>query len=492
MESFSGGRTVVVGARDLKEAEDFVVKDIQKSLQSEMMKSSRKGGKGGRYKRLHPSLDKDGFWVIGKRLKNFNAMTPDSRLQKLLPASHRGTRLFMERAHRAGHRGRDATLARFRQYYWAPHGGKLATSVRRNCQLCKLREASLLEQEMGPLPGARLRPAPAFNSVMLDLFGPYTVRGEVQKRTSGKAYGVIFTDLTMRAVHIEAVFGYDTSSFLMALSRFASVRGWPETIYSDPGSQLIGAERELKKHWEKIDQEELRRAATDKGLTWVFGPADSPWNQGAVEALVKSAKRAIHFAVHDQRLSVPEFQTLCSEVSNLLNERPIGNLPSTDSEVNVLTPNSLLLGRATAVNPLGWQPHGLRITTRYHLVQAITDEFWRKWTELYAPTLVVHRKWHTAYRNLKPGDIVIVADKNTLRGEYRLAEVKEVFPGCDGKVRQVAVRYKVYKVGEDVREYSGARDITVSRSVHRLALLVPVDYDAEQAEEEFTKEIELV
>ena len=30
---------------------------------------------------------------------------------------------------------------------------------------------------------------------MLDLFGTFTVRGEVQKRTSGKAYGVLFTDL---------------------------------------------------------------------------------------------------------------------------------------------------------------------------------------------------------------------------------------------------------------------------------------------------------
>ena len=77
---------------------------------------------------------------------------------------------------------------------------------------------------MGLLPEARLKPSPTFNHVMLDLFGPYTVRGEVQKRTSGKAYGVMFTDLAMRAVHIEVVFGYDTSNFLMALSRFASLR----------------------------------------------------------------------------------------------------------------------------------------------------------------------------------------------------------------------------------------------------------------------------
>ncbi|XP_048579343.1 uncharacterized protein LOC125560937 [Nematostella vectensis] len=121
--SFSGGRTSEILARDLQEAEDFVVKDIQKSLQSEMSKSSRKGGKGGRYQRLHPTFDEDCFWVVGKRLNSFNAMTPDSRLHRLLPSSHRGTRLLMERAHRAGHRGRGATLARFRQYYWVPHGG---------------------------------------------------------------------------------------------------------------------------------------------------------------------------------------------------------------------------------------------------------------------------------------------------------------------------------------------------------------------------------
>jgi hypothetical protein len=371
-----------------------------------------------------------------------------------------------------------------------PHGSKVASSVKKNCQLCKLREASFLEQEMGPLPNVRLKPAPAFSHVMLDLFGPYQVRGEVQKRTSGKAYGVIFTDLAMRAVHIEAVFGYDTSSFLLALSRFVSLRGWPDTIYSDQGSQLIGAERELKEAWKKIDTTTVQRNSASHGTNWVFGPADSPWYQGAVESLVKSTKRAIHYAVHNQRLSVPEFLTVCSEVANLLNERPIGNLPSSDSDLNILTPNTLLLGRATAVNPRGWQPQSSNLNTRYRIVQAVVEEFWKKWTELYAPTLLIQRKWNTAYRNLKPGDIVIIADKNTLRGEYRLGEVKEVIPSKDNKVRQVTVRYKSYKVGEKAHHYSGARDIVVSRSVQRLALLVPVDFDPHTAEQELRKDVD--
>ena len=209
-------------------------------------------------------------------------------------------------------------------HYWTPQGSKLARLVKVKSQLCKLRDAKFLEQPMGLLPEARLKPAPAFNHVMLDLFGPYTVRGEVQKRTSDKAYGVMFTDLAMRAVHIEAVFGYNTSNFLMALSRFASLRGWPEMIYSDPGSQLVGAERELKEAWQRIDRESLQRDSVQNGSAWVFGPADSPWHQGTVESLIKATKRAIHFSVSNQRLAVPEVLIVSFEVSNLLNERPIG------------------------------------------------------------------------------------------------------------------------------------------------------------------------
>jgi len=130
------------------------------------------------------------------------------------------------------------------------------------------------------------------------------------------------------------------------------------------------------------------------------------------------------------------------------------------------------------------------LNTRYRIVQAVVEEFWKKWTELYAPTLLIQRKWNTAYRNLKPRDIVIIADKNTLRGEYRLGEVKEVIPSKDNKVRQVTVRYKSYKVGEKAHHYSGARDIVVSRSVHRLALLVPVDFDPHTAEQELRKDVE--
>ena len=318
-----------------------------------MKKTDRKGRQGGRYASLNPTVDGDGFHVIGSRLRNKNPMTPDASLQRLLPTRHPLTRLLMVRAHKeCGHRGRDAILAHFRRRYWTAHGSEIAQSVKSNCQLCKLRDAKFGAQAMGPLPEARLERTPPFTYTMLDLFGPYAVRGKVQKRTTGKAFGVIFTDLVSRAVHIEAVYGYDTPSFLMALSRFASIRGWPQFIYIHPGSQLIGAEKELRDAWQSLKQDEFHKKGAENGMTWVFGAADSPWYQGAVESLVKAAKRAIVFAVGKRRLSVPEFLTVSA---NLLNERPIGSLPSADADLNVLTPNSLLLGRATSKNPGVWQ-----------------------------------------------------------------------------------------------------------------------------------------
>ena len=75
----------------------------------------------------------------------------------------------MRRAHRQGHRGRDGNLAKYREMYLVPPGSKLAQTVKHNCQLCKLQQAKLLQQEMGQLPEAGLKPAPPFTHVMLGL-----------------------------------------------------------------------------------------------------------------------------------------------------------------------------------------------------------------------------------------------------------------------------------------------------------------------------------
>ena len=481
-KSFSGGQTKYLTPDLIRHAESLLVKSAQ--MEIHLQQSQDSGKEKSRYRSLNPMMGPGGLWVIGARLVRFNPMTSDDNPQIMLPTQHALTKLLMKEAHERGHLGRDGTLAKFREKYWTPHGDKLARSVKYQCQTCKLREAEMIKQSMGQFPEARLKPGPPFNHCMIDLLGPFPVRGEVQKRTTGKCYFVLFTDMTSRAVHIECVFGYDTSHFLLAFSRFVHIRGWPTVIYSDPGSQLVGAERELQQAWSEMDNERLIKEGAQSGTRWIFGPADSPWHQGAVESLVRTVKKCIKFAVHGQRLSAAEYLAVSYEIANMMNERLLGLSTSADSGVNLLTPNSLLLGRARARNPGGWLPEAGNVVTRFQLVTSVADAFWSRWCELYAPSLVRQTKWYRPERNLKPGDIVLIGDKNTLRGEYRLGKVKETFPGRDGQVRRVSLTYKNFKPGEAISHYQGAPDAEVTRAVQRLALLVPVDKEDEVVDKE--------
>ena len=67
----------------------------------------------------------------------------------------------------------------------------------------------------------------------------------------------------------------------------------------------------------------------------------------------------------------------------------------------------------------------------------------------------MRQKWHTAHRNLKTGDLVLIQDSNLVRGQWQLGIVSNTLPGSDGKVRRVEVQYKNPKQGEPVTKYQG-------------------------------------
>ena len=134
----------------------------------------------------------------------------------------------------------------------------------------------------------------------------------------------------------------------------------------------------------------------------------------------------------------------------------------------------LLLGRSSAQNPGGFE-NLTSLHARIILVQGVVDRFWKAWTQYYAPTLVRQSKWIQEGKGINVGDVVLVADSNVLKGEYRLARVVKTTKSKDGIVRRATVAYKNYKVGEDVRVYKGAKDSTVERSIQNLSLLIPVE-----------------
>ena len=110
---------------------------------------------------------------------------------------------------------------------------------------------------------------------MIDIFGPYVIRGEVNKRSSKKVYGVIITDLVTCDVYIDIATDYSTESFMLVFRCFMAMHGYPKIIYSDRGNQLSCASDELKATAKDFDWERVESFGYDKGLTWKFSPADS-------------------------------------------------------------------------------------------------------------------------------------------------------------------------------------------------------------------------
>lgn len=97
---------------------------------------------------------------------------------------------------------------------------------------------------MADLPQDRVFPDELpFTRVGVDFFGPFEVK---RGRAAVKRYGVIFTCLAVRAVHLEVASSLDTDSFVNALRRLIARRGQVSELRSDNGTNFVGAERELR------------------------------------------------------------------------------------------------------------------------------------------------------------------------------------------------------------------------------------------------------
>ena len=94
------------------------------------------------------------------------------------------------------------------------------------------------------------------------MFGPSIIK---ERRSEVKRYGALFTCMASRAVHIEMIFTLDADSFIQALRRVIARRGNIRTIWSDNGSNFIGAERELWKAFLEMNHGRVKDFFGNKG-----------------------------------------------------------------------------------------------------------------------------------------------------------------------------------------------------------------------------------
>lgn len=246
---------------------------------------------------LTPFLS-DNIIRVGGRLRH-SSFPVEKKHPALLDKRHHLTYLIFRAKHfEHFHCASRTLLAHVREHYWAISGKSIAKRVVRECIICFKFRPRFIHPLMGNLPHSRVSPGTLpFSEVGVDFGGPFFYKSS-QGRGSKlyKCYLCLFICLTVKAVHLELVTDLSTQAFLQAFQRFISRRGKPNNVYSDNGTNFVGAHNKLKDlgQFLKTDKSDLvRQLGVDLGIDWHFIAAYSP-NQGGIwEAGIKSAKQLL-------------------------------------------------------------------------------------------------------------------------------------------------------------------------------------------------------
>lgn len=144
-----------------------------------------------------------------------------------------------------------------------------------HCVICTRFRQRRAQQLMGQLPVNTVTPARPFLHSGIDYAGPFTIKTWKGKNArTYKAYVALFVCFASSAVHLELVTDYTADVFLAAYKRFSARRGLCATLTSDCGTNLKGADSQLRNLLTETSAKSQRLASllANDGTEWKFNP----------------------------------------------------------------------------------------------------------------------------------------------------------------------------------------------------------------------------
>ena len=409
-------KCITVSVNDLSRCEIVLFRYLQRVHFSDIYTILAAGGKLPKRHalvKLSPFLDVVGVMRVGGRLCAA-PVAINTRHPIMLPRNTHISTLLVEDFHRnLGHLGREAVLAHVRLRFHIVNGNSLIKEIVRKCIICRKVLGKPSEQLMSSLPLDRINPnSPPFANTGTDYFGPFFVaRG--RGRTRDKRYGVIFSCLVSRCVHIEIAHSLDTDSFINCIRRFICRRGPVLVIRSDNGTNLVAGDKELKaalKHW---NESQIDDKCKVMGIDWKFNPPTASNFGGVYEREIRTIRKTLNSLLleFDNQVTLTDefLLTLMCEVENTLNSRPLTAVSTDVDDLEALTPNHIFKLHTSLEFPPGlFDENDLYSSKRWRQVQFLSDVFWRRWRQEYLPLPFGRQKWVTERCSHSVGYFVLV------------------------------------------------------------------------------------
>ncbi|XP_071055028.1 uncharacterized protein [Onthophagus taurus] len=297
---------------------------------------------------------------------------------------------------------------------------------------------------MGQLPPSKVISSRPFLHTGVDYAGPFHLkhlRGRGSKTYKG--YLILFVCLATSAVHLEVATDYSTSGFLAAYKRFSGRRGISECLYSDCGTNLVGADRELRSMFSAASKEwkEMASLLSGDGTRWKFNPPGAPHFGGKWEAGVKSVKGHLRKIVGSTLLTYEEFNTVLIQIEAVLNSRPLCSISDDPNNFDVLTPAHFLIGNALTVVP---EPsvfdEKISRLSRWQLLRRMVEDFWKIWEKFYLQSMQNATKWFNQQNLPQIGQLVLIRDERLPPAKWSLARILQIHSGADGHARVATLK----------------------------------------------------
>lgn len=430
---------------EIESAEKIVVKYIQNISFGKEIECLKKNveikGKNS-IRNLNPFLDVDGIVRVGGRLQN-SGKSYQEQHQILLPKNGKFTNLLIDRAHKqTKHGGPSMMLSYIRTTHWIMNARNSLRSHVHRCTICFRYSANGQTQLMGNLPGPRVTISRPFTHVGIDYAGPLEI---LAKRSRGrrqctKGYICIFICLATKAIHLELVGDLTTQSFMASFSRFIARRGNPTNIYSDNGTNFVGAAHQLERDCGRIAPQ-VAELVANEGITWHFIPPSAPHFGGLWEAGVKSTKFHLRRILGNAVVTFEEMTTTLAEIEACLNSRPLCPLSNDPNDFGTLTPAHFLIGDQIRAPP---RPSVFDINVnrldRWQVTQQLTEQFWHRWSNEYLHRLQTRPKWLTKKPNILVGDMVLVREDRLPPAKWIMGRIVQTHAGQDDLVRSATVK----------------------------------------------------
>ena len=297
---------------------------------------------GSLYK-LDPFVDDDEILRVGGRLRRAS-LSDDMKFPIILPRNSHVTTLIVRYFHaRTSHQGKTMTLNEVRSNgFWIISGSVVVSSIISSCVKCKKLRGAVQEQRMSE---DRLETAPPFTYCAVDYFGPFIVK---DGRKELKRYGVLFTCMASRAIHLGTSNSLDTDSYINALRRFISPRGPIRQPRSEQGTNFVGALKELAEALGEMDQERIKAKLLEEQCDWFSFKMNVPAAShmgGVWERQIRTVRSVLSSLLNNngRQLDDESLSTLTCEAEAIVNGRPLTVTQISDPDSpSPLTPNQLL------------------------------------------------------------------------------------------------------------------------------------------------------